>query len=109
MKSHAEFFQDTMQELTTLLKEAASCDDIIVQCLNIVRCYHQLGLDSNYSPFLVLVVLDSDADHLPKGSVRNYWNEEALSKKDQESKEIERHYRKEFLASCEDILSMLEG
>lgn len=108
MKSHSEFFDESLKGLRTLLKQAPTCDDIIVQCRNIVSLYNRLELEENYRPYFVLIALDSDTDHLPKGSVRKLWNTEALNKKDQESKEIEQFYRKDFLKSCEAILLNLQ-
>jgi len=96
-----------MQELLTLLKEAQLCKDIIVQNRDIVARYNRLGIDENFSSYLVLLGLDSDTDHLPKGSVRDFWNEDALIKIDLESKDYERSYRDDFLKACDSLLLKL--
>jgi len=58
--------------------------------------------------FRIFVVIESDTDHLPLGSVRSKWDSEALKKKDEEIAGIDDFYRAEAIKAAKTILEFLK-
>lgn len=76
-------------------------------------CQRMLGLASRaaveeHDPDLIVFHgIHSQEDHLPIGSVRQYWNAEALARADLEIAEAEDCHRPAALAACESLLRRL--
>jgi hypothetical protein len=54
------------------------------------------------------VVYNASA-HLPLGSVREYWDAEALAKKDEEIRRVEQEYRADVISASQQILRDYAG
>ncbi len=68
----------------------------------------ELGVDDHQDDFVAFVVLDSEADHLPVGPVREQWHPEALALKDKEIAEVEKSYKFEVHEACKRLLRLLQ-
>lgn len=66
------------------------------------------GLDANDPDLLTLVGIQSQEDHLPIGSVRQYWSPEALARMDEEIAEAETVHRSAALEACESIVRQFD-
>lgn len=58
--------------------------------------------------FLGFVGIESQADHLPRGVSRKYWNEEALMKKDLEKKRMSIFFMDQIKKDCKRLIDQLE-
>ncbi len=81
--------------------------DLIEASRLIVSLWSELNLDLNQESYLGIVSIDSQTDHLPKGSVRTHWNKQSLEKNDVESQECEVYFAEVFQQSCEGMLLYL--
>src|SRR5579862_8752371 len=57
----------------------------------------------------IFVTVDAQSHHLPIGDVRQYWNKEALEKKDEEVKLVEDFYRDRVLNAAQKISDEYAG
>ena len=65
--------------------------------------------DEQFDPdFVTFVSIDSDADHLPVGVVREKWAEGALAEKDTEIERFEDFYRESALDGCRALVQRFE-
>jgi hypothetical protein len=61
--------------------------------------------DGDFDPdFLPFVAIDSETDHLPVGTVRDYWDRDALAAKDLEIGEAEAFHREAALVACRRLV-----
>ncbi len=65
----------------------------------------QVGVAEFDDDFIVFLAVDSETDHLPLGSVRQYWDPLALARKDAEAAEIAKSARPDVFAACRRIIS----
>ncbi len=64
----------------------------------------EIGLPENDSDFLAFTAVASETDHLPLGTARQYWSQEALKKHELEI-EQSINWAKEFsLSNCKSII-----
>lgn len=57
----------------------------------------------------LLVVIDSETDHLPKESAKKYCSEAWLRKCEEEEKQVEHFYRAEVVALCDRLIARFSG
>jgi len=53
--------------------------------------------------FTVFLLVADDTDHLPIGSVRQYWAPDVLPEKDREIREVEEFYRADVIKAATNI------
>lgn len=68
---------------------------------------HAIGL-SDEADMIAFVVVDSETDGLPMGSVRNLWQPEALAKLQPEIERSEAWARNTCLKECQALIARLE-
>jgi hypothetical protein len=59
--------------------------------------------------FLGLRGIESQADHLPKGASRKYWDREALMKKDIEKNEISIFFKDQIKVICRKLIKEIKA
>jgi hypothetical protein len=63
----------------------------------------EVGMEDN-SDLKFFCGVVSETDHLPVGKARQYWNAEALRRKDEELRQIENSLRDRALAACRNLI-----
>lgn len=77
-------------------------------CRHMVAYRFRSGLDPNDPDMLTFAGIESQCDHLPLGSVRQYWDPVALARADREIAEEEAFHRPAALAACESLIRRLD-
>ncbi|WP_444939989.1 DUF2489 domain-containing protein [Microbulbifer sp. ZKSA004] len=65
----------------------------------------EVGLAENDSDFVVFTGILSETDHLPIGSVRQYWSEEALDRHEPEIQKYVKWAKEVSLSECKSIIA----
>jgi len=65
----------------------------------------EVGLPEDDKDFLAFTGVSSEIDHLPIGSVRRYWSQDALDRHEQEIQESIAWAKEVSLSECESILA----
>lgn len=63
------------------------------------------GVEELDEDFLVFTAVESENDHLPVGSIRQFWDQAALARKDAEIAEAEELHREAVIRACRSILT----
>ena len=101
--------ENQVQQLKKQLVELA--ENMISKRLGFLEGVRRFcNLSSNFNDsersenFNLFIAIESETDHLPIGSVRKLWSDEALVRVDKEVEESERFYRKQVEAACQEII-----
>ena len=87
----------------------ARCGDLLDGRLGVIAAAQQLSklrhwVRADDDPdFNIFTVIESESDHLPTGSERQYWAPDALTTKDAEITAIEEFYRDEALDAARKL------
>ena len=65
----------------------------------------EVGLPEDDKDFLAFTGVSSETDHLPLGSARQYWSQEALARHEPEIKKITQWAKDVSLAECKSIVA----
>ncbi len=76
---------------------------IIAGSRQLVSLFSQMN-DSDNFDFMLFRVIESETDHLPVGSERKNWNDEALKRKDIEISEYELARKHEVMLACQNLI-----
>jgi hypothetical protein len=67
-------------------------------------CRYRIWFRAERDPdFMTFVAIDSDADHLPIGNVRQHWATDALEKKDSEIQQCEEFYKADSIEAARNL------
>jgi hypothetical protein len=80
---------------------------ILLAARSIVQLRFDLGIDENDDDLLTFVGIDSETDHLPLGSERQHWDQNALLSKDKEIQEMENWALSFGVEACKRLISKL--
>ncbi len=106
LKIEDEF--ELVSELVSLLSEHNNPSmDIIERSRLIIKHWHAFNLSDEIEDFVRITSIDSQTDHLPKGTARDHWNKEALAVMDEESEEYEQEFMDVFKQSCAGLIGYL--
>jgi hypothetical protein len=71
----------------------------------LVALRHDAGAADNDPDFMVFVVIESDTDALPIGTVRDRWNQHALARLEPEIQAAETWARDDGAAACASLIA----
>ena len=71
----------------------------------LVALRHDAGVADNDPDFMVFVVIESDTDELPIGTVRDHWNTHALARLEPEIQAAETWARDQGAAACASLIA----
>lgn len=108
MKTVHTLMNNNLIELIELLAEDGKRDlDLIERSRRIASIWMAQKLDDKQPDYLKILSIDSQTDHLPKGSVREHWGAEALARADAESSEYEECFKETFENARQGMLEYL--
>jgi hypothetical protein len=106
--SHEDHLELCRQKIVSTAKAILSSEiGIIAGSRDLLRLSQEIGCEME-EDFILFVAMESETDHLPVDSERQYWDKEALKRKDVEIAEYESFHKYQAFEACRRIIGRFD-